>query len=99
MEVWTLAILAALALVCSSPLAWIGWLLLAAALFVFLRGKALPVLAGKRVLDYGSGSGILAVAALKLGAREAVAVDNDPQAVRASRENAINNCDPSPANT
>ena len=54
----------------------------------WLDGAAL---AGKRVLDYGSGSGILAVAALKLGAREAVAVDNDPQAVRASRENAINN--------
>lgn len=46
---------------------------------------------GLRVLDYGCGSGILAVAALLLGAREVVAVDNDPQAVRASIENASNN--------
>lgn len=44
-----------------------------------------------RVLDYGCGSGILAVAALALGAREAVGVDNDPQAVRATAENARNN--------
>lgn len=48
-------------------------------------------LAGARVLDYGCGSGILAVAALALGARAVVAVDNDPQAVRATRENAANN--------
>lgn len=48
-------------------------------------------LEGARVLDYGSGSGILAVAALRLGAREAFAVDNDPQAIRASKENAANN--------
>lgn len=46
---------------------------------------------GQRVLDYGCGSGILAVAALRLGAREAVAVDNDPQAILATRENAVNN--------
>ena len=46
---------------------------------------------GARVLDYGCGSGILAVAALALGAREAVGVDNDPQAVRATAENARNN--------
>jgi ribosomal protein L11 methyltransferase len=48
-------------------------------------------LGGARVLDYGCGSGILAVAALALGAREALAVDNDPQAVRATIENARNN--------
>lgn len=48
-------------------------------------------LAGKRVLDFGSGSGILAIAALLLGAREAAAVDIDPQAVTASRENAARN--------
>jgi ribosomal protein L11 methyltransferase len=46
---------------------------------------------GARVLDYGCGSGILAVAALALGAHEAVGVDNDPQAVRATAENARNN--------
>jgi len=41
-----------------------------------------------RVLDYGCGSGILAIAALCLGAREVVAVDIDPQALEATRENA-----------
>jgi ribosomal protein L11 methyltransferase len=48
-------------------------------------------LAGCDVIDYGSGSGILAVAALKLGARRAVAVDHDPQALLATRENAARN--------
>lgn len=48
-------------------------------------------LTGKRVLDYGCGSGILAIAALKLGAREALGVDIDEQALRATRENAERN--------
>ncbi len=48
-------------------------------------------LAGARVLDFGCGSGILAIAALKLGAREAVGVDNDPQALAASADNAQRN--------
>ena len=43
------------------------------------------------VLDFGSGSGILALAALKLGAARAVAVDNDPQALIASHDNAERN--------
>ena len=43
---------------------------------------------GERVLDYGCGSGILAIAAAKLGAREVVGVDVDSQAIRASRANA-----------
>ena len=42
-------------------------------------------------VDYGCGSGILAVAALKLGARQVLAVDNDPQALVASRDNAQRN--------
>jgi ribosomal protein L11 methyltransferase len=46
---------------------------------------------GQRVVDYGCGSGILAVAALKLGAAEALGVDNDPQALVASRDNASRN--------
>jgi ribosomal protein L11 methyltransferase len=46
---------------------------------------------GARVLDYGCGSGILAIAALKLGAAHAVGVDVDLQAVIASRDNAIAN--------
>lgn len=45
----------------------------------------------KRLVDYGCGSGILAIAALKLGAREVLAVDHDPQALEASRDNAIKN--------
>ena len=48
-------------------------------------------LAGARLLDVGSGSGILSVAALKLGAGHALAIDIDPQALIASRENAERN--------
>jgi len=44
-----------------------------------------------RVLDFGCGSGILALAALKLGAAAAVGVDNDPQALLASADNAVRN--------
>ncbi len=43
---------------------------------------------GERVLDYGCGSGILALAALRLGAARATAFDIDPQALHATRENA-----------
>jgi ribosomal protein L11 methyltransferase len=43
---------------------------------------------GERVLDYGCGSGILAIAAAKLGAGQVDAVDVDPQAVEAARVNA-----------
>jgi ribosomal protein L11 methyltransferase len=48
-------------------------------------------LAGKRVIDFGCGSGILAIAALKLGAAAAVGIDNDPQALTASANNAERN--------
>ncbi len=44
--------------------------------------------AAERVLDYGCGSGILAIAALKLGAARATATDIDGQALQASRANA-----------
>lgn len=43
------------------------------------------------IADYGTGSGILAIAALKLGAIHAYAVDIDPQAVIATQQNAITN--------
>lgn len=44
-------------------------------------------LAGTTLVDYGTGSGILAMAALKLGAARAVGVDIDPQALRVALEN------------
>ena len=47
--------------------------------------------AGLRVIDYGCGSGILAIAACKLGARGVTAVDIDTQAIRATQENARRN--------
>lgn len=47
--------------------------------------------AGKNVIDYGCGSGILAIAAVKLGAAAALAVDIDPQALVATRRNAERN--------
>lgn len=48
-------------------------------------------LGGATVLDFGCGSGILALAALKLGALKAVGVDNDPQALIATSDNAERN--------
>src|SRR5450631_1578715 len=51
---------------------------------------SLPV-AGRSVIDYGCGSGILGIAALKLGAAHVTAVDLDHQALLATRDNAIRN--------
>jgi ribosomal protein L11 methyltransferase len=51
-------------------------------------------LLGITAVDYGCGSGILAAAALKLGAQRVLAVDNDPQALVATRENAARNSIP-----
>ena len=45
----------------------------------------------RRVLDFGCGSGILGIAAGLLGAEEVVAIDNDPQALASTRENASKN--------
>lgn len=45
----------------------------------------------KVVVDFGCGSGILGIAALKLGAKEVIGIDIDPQALQASRENALRN--------
>ena len=50
---------------------------------------------GDTIIDYGCGSGILAIAALKLGADHITGIDIDPQAIKASQENALrNHCDP-----
>lgn len=48
-------------------------------------------LQGQDIVDYGCGSGILAIAALKLGAKQAFGVDIDPQALIASKDNAERN--------
>lgn len=48
-------------------------------------------LSDKTVLDFGCGSGILAIAALKLGAKRAIGIDIDPKAITASMENAARN--------
>ena len=57
-----------------------------------LRWLALHLSAGATVLDYGCGSGILAIAAAKLGAGAVNGIDVDTQAITASRENAkLNN--------
>lgn len=45
----------------------------------------------KVIVDYGCGSGILGIAALLLGARQVIAVDNDPQALIATADNATRN--------
>lgn len=45
----------------------------------------------KNVIDFGCGSGILGVAALKLGAAAVIGIDIDPQALIASKQNALNN--------
>jgi len=48
-------------------------------------------LKGKRLLDYGCGSGILAIAAALFECVQVTGVDNDPQAIRASQENSRKN--------
>ena len=54
----------------------------------WLDGQSLD---GSRLLDFGCGSGILAIAGLLLGAASAAGTDIDPQALEASRDNALRN--------
>ncbi len=56
-----------------------------------LEWLAAADLDGRVVIDYGCGSGVLAVAVARLGARKVVAVDNDPQALQATGANAERN--------
>ena len=56
-----------------------------------LRWLERVIQGGETVLDYGCGSGVLAVAAMKLGAASAVGVDIDEQALLAARRNAMHN--------
>ena len=58
---------------------------------LWLRWLDQQDLSGKTVIDYGCGSGVLGIAALLLGAKQVIAVDNDPQALLASRDNAQRN--------
>ena len=53
--------------------------------------QSLTPMSGRTVVDYGCGSGVLAIAALLLGADHAFAVDIDEQAIQAARENAMEN--------
>ena len=56
-----------------------------------LEWLAAQDLSGLEVLDFGCGSGILSIAAAKLGAKQVVAVDHDPQAREATANNAAHN--------
>ena len=56
-----------------------------------LRALDAGIAPGVRVVDYGCGSGILGIAAARLGAAAVLGVDNDPQAMTASRDNANRN--------
>jgi ribosomal protein L11 methyltransferase len=56
-----------------------------------LLGLESHLRSGDRVLDLGTGSGILAIAAAKLGASEVLALDIDPMAVASARENVQRN--------
>ncbi|MEW5249354.1 50S ribosomal protein L11 methyltransferase [Microbulbifer discodermiae] len=59
--------------------------------FLCLQWLSLEPLQGRRLIDFGCGSGILGIGALLLGAESALGIDIDPQALTASRDNARRN--------
>ena len=56
-----------------------------------LRALDAALLETTRIVDYGCGSGILGIAAALLGAHQVLGIDNDPQAITASHDNAVRN--------
>ncbi|UTA48627.1 50S ribosomal protein L11 methyltransferase [Simiduia sp. 21SJ11W-1] len=65
--------------------------------FLCLQWLDQQPLAGRHLVDFGCGSGILGIAALLLGAKQVIGVDIDPQALLATRENASRNGMPADA--
>jgi len=59
--------------------------------FLCLKWLDANNLEGKDIVDYGCGSGILGISGLLLGAKNVIAVDNDPQALLATKDNAERN--------
>ena len=77
----------AVAQLMDNPLYWVFCWASGQVLARFLRDDPSWV-AGKRVLDFGCGSGVVAIAAARCGAREVIACDIDPLALAATRRNA-----------
>src|SRR5690606_13567572 len=59
--------------------------------FMMLEAMAAIPFAGKNVLDFGTGTGVLAILAEKLGSSSITAVDNDPWSIENAVENARKN--------
>ena len=62
--------------------------------YMMLRSMQGMDMRGKRVLDFGTGTGVLAILAKRLGAKEVVAIDNDDWSIANAKENvAVNGCE------
>lgn len=80
----------AVAFIMNNPLYWVFCWASGQVLARFILQHPQSVL-GKRVVDFGSGSGVVAIAAALAGAREVIVCDNDPLALRACEANAALN--------